>query len=93
MASVKLELVSNILKDMWGCKGLQKLHTFLWKALVLYLVEIDDVFCSEVAAGFRSDLMYFRQELLDQVLIYSNYLISFVSFRLNRIINGILRII
>jgi hypothetical protein len=86
MASVKLELVSNILKDMWGWKGLQKLHTFLSKALVLHLVEIDDVFCSEVAARFRSDLMYLRQELLDHVLIS-------VSFRLNRIMNSTLRII
>jgi hypothetical protein len=58
---------------------------------VLHLVKIDDVFYSEVAARFRFNLMYLRQELLDQVLIYLNYLIPSVSFRFNRIINSILR--
>jgi hypothetical protein len=60
---------------------------------VLYLIEIDDVFYLKIAAGFRSNLMYFRQELLDQVLIYLNYLIPSVSFRFNRIINSTLKII
>jgi hypothetical protein len=60
---------------------------------VLYLIEIDDVFYSEIAAGFRSNLIYFRQELLDQILIYLNYLIPSVSFRLNRIINSTLKIV
>jgi hypothetical protein len=60
---------------------------------MLHLVKINDVFYSEIAAGFRSNLIYFRQELLDQILIYLNYLISSVSFRLNRIMNNILKIV
>jgi hypothetical protein len=60
---------------------------------MLYLVKINDVFYSEIAAGFRFNLIYLRQELLDQVLIYLNYLIPSVSFRLNRIINNILKIV
>jgi hypothetical protein len=60
---------------------------------VLYLIKINDVFYSEVTAGFRFNLIYLRQELLDQVLIYLNYLIPSVSFRLNRIINNTLKIV
>jgi hypothetical protein len=60
---------------------------------VLYLIKINDVFYSKIAADFRSNLIYFRQEFLDQILIYLNYLISSVSFRFNRIMNSILKII
>jgi hypothetical protein len=60
---------------------------------MLHLIKINDVFYSKIAASFRSNLMYFRQKFLNQVLIYSNYLIPSVSFRLNRIINSTLKIV
>jgi hypothetical protein len=60
---------------------------------MLYLIKIDDVFYSEIMADFRFNLMYFRQEFLNQILIYLNYLIPSVSFRLNKIINNILKIV
>jgi hypothetical protein len=59
-------------------------------ASVLHLIKIDDIFYSEVAARFRFNLIYLRQKLLNQVLIYLNYLILSVSFRLNRIMNSTL---